>query len=65
MPGRTTEKTAVIRITEKTAVIHLRLVWGTRKLHLAARFGGVAFFGISLLVVLATVALWGPRWLAR
>jgi hypothetical protein len=53
------------RITEKTAVIHLRVVWGTRKVHLAARFGGMAFLGASLLVILATVALCGPRWFAR
>ena len=56
MPGRR---------VESIAIIHLRVTWGTRKVHLAARFTGAVFLGVAFLAVLSTVALDGWRWLGH
>lgn len=53
------------RHVESIAIIHLRVTWGTRKVHLAARFSGAVFLGVALLAVLGTVALDGWRWLGH
>ena len=56
MPGRR---------VESIAIIHLRVTWGTRKVHLAARFSGAVFLGVVFLAVLSTVALDGWHWLGH
>jgi hypothetical protein len=53
------------RHTDKAAVIHLRLTWGTRKVHLAARFGGAVFLGAAFLALLGIIVLHGQHWLGR
>jgi hypothetical protein len=53
------------RHAENIAVIHLRVTWGTRKVHLAARFSGAVFFGVAFLAVLSIIALDGRHWLGH
>jgi hypothetical protein len=53
------------RHVESIAVIHLRVTWGTRKVHLAARFSGAVFVGAAFLAVLSIVALRGRHWLGH
>ena len=53
------------RHVESIAIIHLRVTWGTRKVHLAVRFRGAVFLGIAVLAALSTVALNGWRWLGH
>ena len=53
------------RHVESIAIIHLRVTWGTRKVHLAARFSGAVFLGVAVLAVLSIVALDGRHWLGH
>jgi len=53
------------RHVESIAVIHLRVTWGTRKVHLAARFSGAVFLGVAFLAILSAIALDGWRWLGH
>lgn len=53
------------RHVESIAIIHLRVTWGTRKVHLAARFSGAVFLGVAFLAALGAVALDGWRWLGH
>lgn len=43
----------------------IALTWGTRKVHLAARFSGAVFLGVAFLAVLSIIALDGRHWLGH
>jgi len=46
-----------LRDHSKNAIINVSVVWGTRRLQLDARFGGVVFLGAALLVLVAILFL--------
>jgi hypothetical protein len=46
----------------KNAIINVSVMWGTRRLQLDARFGGVVFLGVALIVLVAVLVVRGQRW---